>query len=1282
MSNVSRSSSPSFSHLYRCISGRSRHALISLVLLGCFAVVTWGQANLISTVAGGGPNNLAATQANLQPVAVALDGLGNYYIAVAGQNRVFRVSAGGTLNVAAGNGLPGLSGDGGDPAAARLNGPLGIALDSANNLYIADTGNNCVRKVTFGSTPSIATIAGNGTSGFSGDGGAPSAALLAGPAAVAVDNSGNVYIADQGNNRVRKITAGASPTISTLAGTGVAGFSGDGGSPGAAQLAAPAGVAVDSSGHVYIADQANNRIRKLTFGSSPVIATLAGTGTAGFGGDGASAAAAQLSGPAGIAVDSNGNLYIADQGNNRIRKVLSTSSPTIGTVAGNGIAAFGGDGGSATSASLSAPSGVAVDGSGNLYIADTQNDRVRFVTAAGVIQTVAGNGSLSFSGDGLNPQCGSLSGPVGVAVDASGNIYIADFINNRIREVVLSPTPTLVTIAGSGMAGFSGDGASPAGAQLAGPLGVALDPFGNLYIADSLNNRIRMVTAGANPTITTVVGNGTAGFSGDGGSPLSAQLSYPTGVAFDASGNLYIADSQNHRIRQVVFNATPTINTVAGNGTPGYSGDGGSPTSAGLNFPTSVVLDGAGNLYIADYGNQRIRKVTFGANPNISTLVGNGSSASTGAGGDPAVTPISNPFGIAVDAAGNLYISEIGNDRVREVLASTSSLITIAGDGTLAFTGDGGAATGASVGQPAGLVVDAGGNLYIASSAENRIRKITGAAPVAAPPTVSAGGNQTITLPATATLSGSAVPGAAGATLAIQWSAVSGPGTVTFGNPNTAVTTASFSAAGAYTLQLTATAGTLSASSNTVVTVQPANKAPTVSAGANQTITLPASATLNGSATPGTAGAALTLQWSMASGPGTVTFGSPTAAVSTASFSVAGSYTLQLTATSGTLSASSTTVVTVQPANKAPTVSAGANQTITLPASATLNGSATPGTSGATVTVKWSVVSGPGTVTFGSSTAAVTTASFSVAGSYTLQLTATSSSLSASGNTVVTVQPAVKPPVVSAGPNQTITLPASATLNGSATPGTSGATVTVKWSVVSGPGTVTFGSSTAAATTASFSVAGSYTLQLTATSGALSASSTTVITVQPAGKLPTVSAGSNESVTLPDSLRLRGSASAGTSGATVTVLWSVVSGPGTVVFSAPSSTTTNATFSLAGSYTLKLTATSQGLSASDTTVITVKAPAPTVNAGLNQTITLPATAKLTGTVTDLGILSSQITQKWTVSRQSNSGTVVFANPTALSTTVSFSAAGTYTLSLTASNGSQSSVDTVQIKVLP
>src|SRR5437762_4140887 len=270
-------------------------------------------------------------------------------------------------------------------------------------------------------------------------------------------------------------------------------------------------------------------------------------------------------------------------------------SQTINTVAGGGA----GDGGDATSANLNSPAGVALDASGNLYIADLGNERIRKVAAAtGIITTVAGNGVFGFAGDGGAATNANLSVPSGVAVDASGNLYIADNSNHRIRKVTAA-TGIITTVAGNGSPSFAGDGGAATSASLNSPSGVALDASGNLYIADFFDNRIRKVDA-ASGIITTVAGNGSFGFAGDGGAATNASLSGPAGVAVDAGGNLYIAAYSNHRIRKVDA-ATGIITTMAGNGNPTFAGDGGAATSASVYVPTGVALDASGNLYIADY---------------------------------------------------------------------------------------------------------------------------------------------------------------------------------------------------------------------------------------------------------------------------------------------------------------------------------------------------------------------------------------------------------------------------------------------------------------------------------------------------------------------------------------------------------------------------------------------------------------------------------------------------------------------------------------------------------
>ena len=522
--------------------------------------------------------------------------------------------------------------DGGPAVEAGLYNPSGVAVDGAGNLYIADTFNHRIRKVD--STGTITTIAGTGELGFSGDGGPAVEAELYNPYGVAVDGAGNLYIADTFNDRIRKVDS--SGVITTIAGTGERGFSGDEGPAVEAWLYNPYGVAVDGAGNLYIADTFNHRIRKVD--STGTITTIAGTGEFGFSGDGGPAVRAALYFPSGVAVDGAGNLYIADTSNHRIRKVDATG--TITTIAGTGERGFGGDEGPATTARLTFPRGVAVDGAGNLYIADTSNHRIRKVDATGTITTIAGTGERGFGGDEGPATTARLTFPLGVAVDSAGGLYIADTYNHRIRKV--DSTGTITTIAGTGEFGFGGDGGPAVEAGLRNPYGVAVDGAGNLYIADTDNHRIRKVDSTG--TITTVAGTGERGFGGDGGPATAAQLAPPAGVAVDGAGNLYIADRGNHRIRKV--DSTGTITTVAGTGERGFGGDGGPAEQARLDSPHGVAVDSAGNLYIVDRGNHRIRKVDSAG--VITTVAGTGERDFSGDGGPAVEAELYYPLGVAV----------------------------------------------------------------------------------------------------------------------------------------------------------------------------------------------------------------------------------------------------------------------------------------------------------------------------------------------------------------------------------------------------------------------------------------------------------------------------------------------------------------------------------------------------------------------------------------------------------------------------------------------------------
>jgi VCBS repeat protein len=348
----------------------------------------------------------------------------------------------GVMSTVAGTYLArGYSGDGGPATRATLNEPYGVGVDAAGNIYIADTVNQVVRKVTR-STGIISTTAGNGVKGYGGDGGAATSAKLNDPLAVAVDASGNLYIADQLNNRIRKVST--SGIITTVAGTGVPGSAGDGGSPTSAQLCHPYGISFDGSNNLYIADAGNHKIRKITAGQ---ISTVAGAGVAvcgqpgGYSGDNGTATAAKLNNPSGVTVDLSGNLYIGDQLNNRIRKV---SGGIITTVAGTGAAGYNGDGIPATQAQLHSPYMAAVDSAGNLYIPDYFNYRIRKVTAStGLISTVAGIGVSGGDGDGGPAPRAYISDPTGVALDASGNLFLVDQATFRIRMVAaIASTPT------------------------------------------------------------------------------------------------------------------------------------------------------------------------------------------------------------------------------------------------------------------------------------------------------------------------------------------------------------------------------------------------------------------------------------------------------------------------------------------------------------------------------------------------------------------------------------------------------------------------------------------------------------------------------------------------------------------------------------------------------------------------------------------------------------------------------------------------------------------------
>ncbi|MDR3702790.1 MAG: hypothetical protein P4L56_24300 [Candidatus Sulfopaludibacter sp.] len=655
----------------------------------------------IETIAGsdllgdGGPATMAQI-GNIQ--GVAADRLGNIYLSDTDRHRIRKINSNGIISTVAGTGTAGFSGDGGAATLAQLNLPYGLAVDLAGNLYIADLGNNRVRRMATDGT--INTYAGSDQTVL-GDGGPATAALLSGPRNVAVDGAGNLYISEFLGHRVRKVTADG--RIATVAGTGAAGFRGDGGLAVNAQLAFPAGLALDRAGTLYIADSQNQRVRKVLPGGT--IATALG-----------GSASTTLLSPIAVAVDSAGDLFVADA-SATVR--CFTSAGSWIDAAGVGSAGFGGDGAPAAAATLSAPRDLAVDLFGNLYIAD--GVRIRRIDVYGIIQTVAGDGYLHAVGDGNSATAALLLRPSGVALDPAGNLYIADTGTQRVRSV--APSGAISTFAGTGIAGYGYDPVSATAAELNSPMGVSAGPAGVLLIADTENHLVRRASGG---TVSTFAGTGAAGAGAEGMLPQVTQLREPRAVCADTAGTVYIVDTSNHRVLAV--GASALIMTVAGNGAPGDTGDGGPARLAQLNQPGACAVDSSGNLFLADTFNHRIRKVT--PSGIISTVAGTGKADSAADEVAASLSPLNSPQGVAVDGHGNLFISDTANHRVREVTAD-GVIHTIAGLGSSGFAGDGAAGSAAQINTPLGLLVDGAGNVYFADSLNNRIRRLV---PVSSPP--------------------------------------------------------------------------------------------------------------------------------------------------------------------------------------------------------------------------------------------------------------------------------------------------------------------------------------------------------------------------------------------------------------------------------------------------------------------------------------------------------------------------------------------------------------------
>jgi hypothetical protein len=822
-----------------------------------------------------GDGGLATAAAINDPEGLAFDAQGNTYISDYNNNRIRVVSRDGFISTFAGKGVAcpnitaatGACGDGGPASAATFTNPTQMQFDSAGNLFIVDHFSHRIRKITATNgviTPAsiITTVAGNGISAESGNGGLATLASIKAPHGIAVAPSGDFYINDLQGCTVRKVTA-ATGIISLFAGIGPnnCGFAGDGlqANSGMVEINLGVDVALDSAGNLFIADRQNNVVRKISAATN-IITTYAGqhgntcspsTGTCG---DGGPATSAHLSGPAGLFFDAAGDLIIGDADGARIRKV-TTSTGIITTIAGTGAmcnAEFTtsgscGDGGLATAAKFSFPIDVALDKQGTIFFTDQYANRVRYVTlpplppatqvgspspsqnvllttapggntiitsitvpnspsgspdftigtisgcviggttgnapgtvctvpitftpqypgvraeplivvtnagtyeygltgtglagqavvTPGVLSTVAGTGATGASGDGGAATAATFDGLREITFDYAGNYYLGDISNNEIRKVDTSGNVT--TVAGGGTTNYVASPGGPAtSAALSNAQHVVFDSAGDMYIADYLNSVVSRVDA-LTGDITVIAGNGMSATTGDGGAATSASIRAPAALAIDqADGNLYIADSRDHVVRFVNM-STGIITTVAGTigmactSATAACGDGGQATSAQFNEPNGIALDASGDIYVSDTLDNRIRRIN-GVTGIITTVAGTGAAGYSGDGGAGTSATLNMPWQVTTDAAGDVLFADSANSAIRMISAATGNITTVVGDGTACATtpapacGDGGPANVSALLNPTGIAVDPPGNLYVVENGTNRVRKVTATA--------------------------------------------------------------------------------------------------------------------------------------------------------------------------------------------------------------------------------------------------------------------------------------------------------------------------------------------------------------------------------------------------------------------------------------------------------------------------------------------------------------------------------------------------------------------------
>jgi hypothetical protein len=663
-----------------------------------------GQSLSVTTIAGysghGSTNASGGAVRFNDPWGVAIDSSGDVYVADT-DNHCIRKRTGTTWSTFAGQSGTIGSADG-VALSATFNRPQGVAVDTAGNVYVADTANHTIRKIAAGIVTTLA-----GQAGLSGtNNGTGSAARFYEPEGVCVNGAGTtIYVADAWNHTIRLVNAAGA--ASTFAGTAtIPGTNNANGT--SASFNTPQGVALDSSGNVYVADTGNELIRKIT--SAGAVSTLAGLVNV-AGTNNGTGTAARFWGPAAVAVDSADNVYVADLHNNTIRRVTSGGIVTL--YAGSpGVIGWIDDTLSASRFWL--PGGIASDAAGNLYIADTGNGTIRKYSFGGSLNTIGGYSSIG-SIDAGAPTA-KFFWPSGMALDNSGNSFVADSENSTIR--MINSGGAVVTYAGTAGSYGSSDGTSN-NATFYGPQGAAVDTSGNVYVSDSANHTIRKITTAG--VVSTLAG--TAGVSGiSDGTTAAARFNYPRGLKANSSGSIYVADSQNHTIRKIT--AAGVVTTIAG--VPGVSGDiDGTSLGTGTNVarfdtPCGIALDASGNIFVADTQNHTIRKISgTGA---VSTLCGMPGVCGA-ADGTNSDARFDLPTDIVADFGGNLYVLDSGNHSVRLVQPSGTNWVVTTVAGTLGtFGATDGAGPNASFWFPSGIAINNVGTFRFADTANNEVR--------------------------------------------------------------------------------------------------------------------------------------------------------------------------------------------------------------------------------------------------------------------------------------------------------------------------------------------------------------------------------------------------------------------------------------------------------------------------------------------------------------------------------------------------------------------------------